>query len=135
MKRKGVAWLSWILLFALFISLSVTMIIWAKSKTTDVTQTAMSDSDARMQCSNVKFNVEKNPDCSNVNIENRGWINIKDLDIWADDAEIIGTEKIIVQQTINLNNLGTPNIVAFLPIIEIDGKTASCKEKRLTVEC
>ena len=135
MKRKGAAWVSWILIFALFISLGTTMIIWGKNKTTEVTESAMSDSEARMQCANVKFKVEQNPDCSNVNIENRGLINIKDLDIWADDTEIIGTEEIIVQQTINLNNLGTPNIVTFLPIIEIDGKTASCNEKRLTVEC
>lgn len=135
MKRKGATWLSWILLFGLFISLGTTMIIWAQSKTTSTTEDAMSESEARMQCSNVKFSVEKNPDCSNVNIKNRGLINIKDMDIVADDTEIIGTEEIIVGQTINLNNLGTPNIITFLPIIEIDGKSANCNEKRLTVEC
>ncbi len=134
MDKKGAGWLSWVLVIALFISVGTTMILWAQTKTTEATESAMSESERKMQCADVKIKVDTE-DCSTITVENRGLINIYDLEVWADNTKIEDTGAVIVQDSITLNNLGTPDIITVVPKINVNGESVSCKAKRLTIEC
>jgi|GEM_PF-6676587 len=144
MNKKGAQWIAWILATALFVSLSVMGIIWARNQTTTLTESTAEYIEAREECKMVLVNA--NNDCSELKAENKGTITIKKFIVrinratgyedGGETAEFKPQQGLLPLLPIGLSIPADTKSVELLPIIEISkGKLASCTTKRLVIQC
>lgn len=141
MNKKGAEWIAWVLATALFVSIAVMGIIWARNQTTTLTESTAEYIEAREECKMVIVSADKDgtpPKCGTLTIKNRGTITIKKFIARYDDTDSGETEELLPdpETTIDLRIPEGTNSVELLPIIEISkGKLASCTTKRLVIQC
>ncbi|HII16273.1 MAG TPA: hypothetical protein HA362_08280 [Nanoarchaeota archaeon] len=140
-NKKGGEWIAWVLATALFVSLSVMLIIWAKGRTTEMTESTVAYIEGKEECKLVIISADKDgvpPECGTLSVKNRGTITIKKFIKRYDDADSGETEELLPdpETTIDLIIPAGTKKVELLPIIEAGkGQLAGCTAKRLVVQC
>ena len=149
MNKKGDEMVSYILATAFFISLSVMIILWAKSHTEETTSSTIKYMEGREECKMVFIDAKATSGCTSVDIENKGTLTIKQFIVRVNTTdELLPCTEVICPaayeelkpqpepKTIDLSMFSDTNSVELLPIIEISkGQLASCTTKRLIVQC
>lgn len=144
MNKKGAEWIAWVLATALFVSLSVMGIIWARGQTTELTEGTAEYIEAREECKMVIIAAAKDEfaGCKKIKVENKGTLTIKDFAIRIETKAGLEdgpeTEELLPQSEtpIDLSSYKGIKSVELLPIIEISkNKLASCTTKRLIIQC
>lgn len=135
MNRKGSTWLAWILATMLFTTLAIGMILWAKARTTELAGSTAEYEEAKMRCNEIIIAAEKVDGCKEIEVENKGTLNIEKLVVRYNGDSFDSEEPLLVQKTITLKIDGTPNKVELLPIIKVDNVLGSCSIKKLTIDC
>ncbi len=141
MKKKGATWLEYILAMAVFVSLAVTITIYAKHRTESLSESTTQYIEAKEQCKQVFIDA----DCSasQVNIENKGMLNIDKLivrkfkkngEVYVFDSDL-ESDQVQVQKSISLNINPDIKRIELLPIINVESKQAACNTKKLVVDC
>lgn len=138
MNKKGAEWIAWVLATALFVSISVMGIIWARTQTTEMTESTAQYLEGREECKMIIVSAEKIGGCNSINVKNRGTLTIKRFIVRIDETESTETEALLpgAETAIDLSSGSPSKSVELLPIIEISkGNLASCTTKRLVIEC
>ena len=142
MNKKGAEWISYILVTGFFVSLSVMIILWAKTHTEETASSTIKYMESREECKMVF--VDANTDCDNFEVENKGTLTIKKFIVRFNSTDGVltqmeeDTESLLPdpEQTISLIIPPGTSSIELLPIIEISkGQLASCTTKRLVVQC
>lgn len=138
-KRKGAAWVGYILTTGFFVSLAVMVMLWAKGQTEQSTESAVKYMEGKEECKMVVIDAKKAPDCNMISVENKGTTTIKKFVIRADDARSMETEELLPTPepaTIDLSSISPTENIEILPIVEPrKGQLASCTTKRLVIQC
>ncbi len=140
MNKKGAEWIAWVLATALFVSISVMGIIWARTHTTELTESTAEYIEGREECKMVVIAAAKDEieGCGLINVQNKGTLSIKKFVIRIDETESIESSALLPQAetAIDLSSSAPSKSVELLPLIEISkGKLAGCTAKRLVIQC
>lgn len=146
MKKKGDAWISWILATTFFIMISVAVLLWAKGHTETMTSETAAYMEGKEECTLVKIAAEKDAaeGCGLITVENKGMINIEKMVIrgyYNDGSNPEQEESPPIPAgsdalPIDLSIPAPTNSTEILPIIKISGgKLAGCTAKKLVIIC
>jgi flagellin-like protein len=143
--KKGISpVISWVLLLGFTISVGLMVYQYSVSQAETLTDTTVSsiETDAKCRDVNIKVMNPQSIDCSQISIINKGYFNIKKMNINEFDAnnELLGTgteERLLKpEENIIISVQAGTAIAEIIPFIEIsEEKDVSCSDKALTVNC
>lgn len=138
MKKKGMAWLEWILLMAIMAGLAIGTVIWAREKTESWTQSSVDYLEGEMECNDVKIKATNNSEltCTTVNVTNKGMLVIDSIELrYADQREVTKNFGLKPFNSKLLNTNSAYNQVEVIPIAKVNDKLFICKSKKAIVTC
>ncbi|MFH1455466.1 MAG: hypothetical protein ABIF40_00780 [archaeon] len=132
-NKKGMAWISWILLLLFFVTLSVLVYNWSTEQIESLTEITSEYVEGGLACSDVVFDVQ---------IMGTNQIQVTNYGVRTIDAVFIrydGTDSLKIQNSEILVNQGkkTLNIPPYnnnlevIPMLEVDKNWVICPEKKL----
>ncbi|MEA3378542.1 MAG: hypothetical protein U9Q69_02770 [Nanoarchaeota archaeon] len=138
-NKKGAMWIAYILAVLFFTAIAILTINWGKSLTEESTESTINYVSGRMDCQQIKFAAESNELCNQLNLINKGELNIYKILIRSSDATIneealnvnVGNPPLPVIKTLNFYG----KTLNLLPVIESSGELFGCKDKELILTC
>tara|TARA_Y100000310_G_scaffold302635_1_gene340224 strand:+ start:60311 stop:60739 length:429 start_codon:yes stop_codon:yes gene_type:complete len=139
--KKGISIIiGWILLLGFTITLALLVFSWSKSQAESLSEETATFVEGRLECTEIAINVVPNDDCSSINVNNRGKLNIDQLVILTFvgtdyDSKIEYKEIIAPKETKTLNLQKSHNKLEIVPSVKINNKLIPCNENRIVNEC
>lgn len=135
-KKAAGQIIAWVLLFGFAISLAIGIFSWSKVQTEDLTESTVNFVEGKLECREVKINVKKDPDCTNLNISNRGKLTITKISIASLDgsnSNLLDANIIPLQSKAFPYQIGSD--IEVLPIINISRNDVGCVDRKVRIEC
>lgn len=136
MNKKAASWIAWILAMGMTVALVTGMIIWSKGQISELSEDTVNYVTGKEECKSVRIDAWGNAECTELTIENKGYVKISSVRVMFDNSEdnveMLDAE-ILPGSTENLNEAFTT--AEILPIIVVKDQTYGCKDKVLTISC
>ena len=135
-KKAAGEIIAWVLLLGFAISLAIGVYSWSRTHTEELTESTVTFVEGKLECAEININVKKQPDCSSLNISNKGMFNIDKISIASLDGSksaLIDANLIPLKSKAFTYQQGSD--IEVMPIIILDNKNIGCIEKKIIVGC
>ena len=140
-EKRGIAEIvTWILLLGFAVVLAVSIFVWQKSQTEELTKESVQYLEGKLECEDISINIIRGEDCSRVGIVNKGKFTIDAIKAREkeEDIEIIpirhkeGKLTGCIDRAVLLSNCG--NIDSLITeIIEIEDSLKPSETKQVAL--
>lgn len=138
-KKGDSSIIAWVLLLGIAISTATAVFFWLQQQTETHTQKTTEYIEGNIACKEIIINAIPDSNCENIEIRNRGMLNIAKVKIRLyknnNEVEVIENGQIPPKQSININIGNNNQKVEIVPLINITKNLAICNERSLFVEC
>jgi len=132
-NKKGMAWISWIILLLFFITLSVLVYNWSTNQIETLTEITSEYVEGGLACSDVVFDAQI-MGASQIEVTNYGVRTIDAVFIRYDGTgslKIPNSELVVNQGKKTLNIPSYNDNLEVIPMLEVDNDWVICPEKKL----
>jgi hypothetical protein len=135
-NNKAAAYIAYILLILITVTIAAFMIIWGQRTTEQYTEGTLQIASGRLGCRDIRIDAKPDDGCAFITLENKGMLNIEMARVTFDYNRPVDSELLPPMAISQANDPSPPfKTATILPVIKEDGNMFGCADKKLVVNC